>query len=174
MFLYQIIAFSEADHKVCFMEYHCCPDGVPDTPEEAVKFALKWCPELGTKIYKDVRFWVKTMEFSGWEQIIIGGVGRQEPNTVAFRFTAKLPDTPLIPAFSINDELNPVPTHRSCPPPKPALSINPEVEINATGTVIDQVGRDGQIIHEVTGIDRLNSVTFKPRNKGGRPRKIRK
>lgn len=153
MNLYQIIAFSEAGRKVCFVEYHCCPAGVPDTPEEAVKYALKWHTELGISKYKDVQFWVKTISLSDWQQVIIDGIGKQEPGTVAFEFTAAIPDKPFIPAFSINDELSPEPSQ----------------EKYETTDWREFSQRDNPAINHEAKIPES-----KPRNKGGRPRKNRK
>ncbi len=51
MFIYQILAYSEAEEYVCFVEWH-----FGETFEAAVRHAMKWHPDLGKTKYKDVKF----------------------------------------------------------------------------------------------------------------------
>ena len=146
---YHIIALSEADHKLCFVEYHCCPEGVPDTPEEAVKYALKWHRDLGINKFRDVKFWVKLVDGNDYQRIIIKGVGDQStPEQDATRTET------IIQSISkeqcernperlrLCSEVNPEPLETTQPPTELkttdwreyAQKHNPEVFLNTTDT----------------------------------------
>jgi hypothetical protein len=71
MIVYEILAYSEAQHKVCFHEYLAAPakgavknmQGQPvefdgeDTYENALRFVMIWHPNLGKPdYYPDVKF----------------------------------------------------------------------------------------------------------------------